>query len=272
MISLVKESADQIFVRKLRNLRLAHGWTQAEAAEKAGTGLRNYLKYEKGQSYPPIPKLTDLAKGFETEPHWFFEPERPPNEIETLRALLDGVRGHMAGIEDLLEEKESYREQLERAELDFARAHSELQRAQAKIKELETGEKPPRLGKLPYIPPPRPAGGPLPEEIRRQQKLYEARAEKAKERSFKAIDYALEDLGLTRDRFVNATDDEIWLLVSAFSQVKPPSSVPDADDRESQALEPGEVHPPAEKGRGVPEKGFARKEPRRDKKKGEETA
>jgi transcriptional regulator with XRE-family HTH domain len=46
------EPSDAAFAERLRRLRTARGWTQAELAEKAGIGKRSVEDYERGNKVP----------------------------------------------------------------------------------------------------------------------------------------------------------------------------------------------------------------------------
>lgn len=73
MLSQMDETIGQAFASKLRSLRKKSGITQQKVADELGIVLRNYVKYEAGQSFPPIPKLGDLARVMGCSVSTFFE-------------------------------------------------------------------------------------------------------------------------------------------------------------------------------------------------------
>lgn len=50
-----------ILGQKLKELRIANGYTQKEIADKLGINSVTYLHYEKSQRQPPLELLADIA-------------------------------------------------------------------------------------------------------------------------------------------------------------------------------------------------------------------
>lgn len=50
-----------ILGQRLKELRIANGYTQKDIAEKLGINSVTYLHYEKSQRQPPLELLTDIA-------------------------------------------------------------------------------------------------------------------------------------------------------------------------------------------------------------------
>lgn len=54
-----------ILGQRLKELRLARGYTQKEIADKLGMNSVTYLHYEKSQRQPPLELLADIAVFYE---------------------------------------------------------------------------------------------------------------------------------------------------------------------------------------------------------------
>ena len=54
-----------ILGQRLKELRIAHGYTQKEIAEKLGINSVTYLHYEKSQRQLPLELLADIAAFYE---------------------------------------------------------------------------------------------------------------------------------------------------------------------------------------------------------------
>ena len=54
-----------ILGQRLKELRLARGYTQKEIADKLGMNSVTYLHYEKSQRQPPLELLADIAAFYE---------------------------------------------------------------------------------------------------------------------------------------------------------------------------------------------------------------
>ena len=63
----------------IRQMRQAHGWTQAELAGRLGVTPDLVARWERGDERPTLSKLLDLAKvfGISVTAIAFLEPERP---------------------------------------------------------------------------------------------------------------------------------------------------------------------------------------------------
>jgi transcriptional regulator with XRE-family HTH domain len=64
----VKKGASRQFQERIRQLRLARGWTQEQAAEKCGIGYKLYQLYELGvKQNPGLLTLEKIAAGFDLD-------------------------------------------------------------------------------------------------------------------------------------------------------------------------------------------------------------
>jgi transcriptional regulator with XRE-family HTH domain len=68
---------------RLRELRRARSWTQADAAERLGVLLRDYQAIEGGHRNVTVRTLVALANAFETDVHELFV---SPERVEKRRA------------------------------------------------------------------------------------------------------------------------------------------------------------------------------------------
>lgn len=117
----------QIFAGNLSRLRLAHGWTQAELAEKLNYSDKTVSKWERGESIPDVSILKQISELFHislddllSEPH--AGEEEPAWEKAEERAE---------------REKSKARKRRERAERRAARQpKTELERKRANTKHL----------------------------------------------------------------------------------------------------------------------------------------
>jgi len=60
-------SIDLNLAERIKLLRMFHGWTQEEMAEKLDLATSSYAKIERGQSDVPFARLQQIAKVFEIE-------------------------------------------------------------------------------------------------------------------------------------------------------------------------------------------------------------
>jgi transcriptional regulator with XRE-family HTH domain len=76
----VEKSAATRFRKRLRELRLARGWTQEAAAEKCGIGYKLMQLYELGiKTNPGLLTLEKIASGFDLDISEFLAAELPKN-------------------------------------------------------------------------------------------------------------------------------------------------------------------------------------------------
>jgi len=62
---------------RIRALRQARGWTQANLAERVGCSRRAIVYYERDGKYPPAPILAAMAGAFGLDINTFMAPEEP---------------------------------------------------------------------------------------------------------------------------------------------------------------------------------------------------
>jgi transcriptional regulator with XRE-family HTH domain len=73
----VQKNASRRFQQRIRQLRLARGWTQERAAEKCGIGYKLYQLYELGVKLNPgLLTLEKIAVGFDLDIHELFLPAK----------------------------------------------------------------------------------------------------------------------------------------------------------------------------------------------------
>ncbi len=76
--------------RRARALRLDHGWTLREVAERSGLSPRFLVQLESGRGNISIKRLADVARALETTPAWLLTDSDEP--AQPVIALL-GLRG-----------------------------------------------------------------------------------------------------------------------------------------------------------------------------------
>jgi len=64
---------ESVIGRNLRRFRKARGLTQEALADEVGVDIRQIGRIERGQGYPSIGLLVELAELFDVEPARFFE-------------------------------------------------------------------------------------------------------------------------------------------------------------------------------------------------------
>lgn len=65
------------FQDRVRTLRMANGYTQADLAEALGITQRAVGAWETGRSKPKIDRLIDLAEALHVSPHWLLDGTEP---------------------------------------------------------------------------------------------------------------------------------------------------------------------------------------------------
>ena len=74
MVAVAKDKRSAFAVR-LRALREAAGYTQAEVASEIGVGYQTYLRWERGEREPEFTQLSALASMFGVTLNDFAAPE-----------------------------------------------------------------------------------------------------------------------------------------------------------------------------------------------------
>jgi transcriptional regulator with XRE-family HTH domain len=110
--------------RRIREARLAHGWTHEELARRVGVNWRTVQRWQKGQ----LPRLGTLVRLAETLglPRSYFVEE------EDLGAVLDELRAGLQALAERVEDLSGALASLERARPETARARAPQRRGSAR--------------------------------------------------------------------------------------------------------------------------------------------
>jgi transcriptional regulator with XRE-family HTH domain len=92
------DRVDRAFGERLRRLRLSHGLTQTQLAERAGVGKRSVEDYERG--HVPRKAVPALADALGVTPHFLM------HGIDPLEVRVEAVINGLRAVEERLDELE----------------------------------------------------------------------------------------------------------------------------------------------------------------------
>lgn len=90
---MTPEEEQQIFARRLKELRDKRGWNQSDLASEAGLTPSAISQFESGQREPRFSSIVKLAHALEASPAYLAGLEEYEAEDEGTRALLRETKG-----------------------------------------------------------------------------------------------------------------------------------------------------------------------------------
>lgn len=135
-MALRKEKVTQ----RLRELRELHGLTQDQAAARVGINLRQWQRWEAGDSMPYPRNLDTIASAFGITVAEFFD---PPPRVAVDHSELGAVREQLARLDDHISALQNGRasgveQLLERQSAILERLEAMLERIEARIEASDT--------------------------------------------------------------------------------------------------------------------------------------